>query len=75
LKQKHSFCNIDLDVIKPFKRRDIMNKEKFLTRQWNNWLTLAMGLPTLAYAFVVLSTSILSDFMAFIGMILLGAVY
>ena len=52
-----------------------MTKEKFLTTRWNNWLTLALGLPTLIYAIVVLSTSVLSDFAGFIGMVVLGAVY
>jgi hypothetical protein len=52
-----------------------MTKEKFLTRRVNNWLTLGMGLPTLIYALVVLSTSVLSDFVGFIGMAVLGAVY
>jgi hypothetical protein len=52
-----------------------MTKEKFLTRRWNNWLTLGLGLPTLIYAVVVLYTSIFSDFAGFIGMVVLGAVY
>jgi hypothetical protein len=52
-----------------------MTKERFFTRRWNNGLTLAMGLPTLAYVSFVLSTSVLSDFAAFIGMAVLGAVY
>ena len=52
-----------------------MTKEKFLTRRWNNWLLLGMGLPTLVYAVVFLSTSVLSDFAGFIGMAVIGAVY
>jgi len=52
-----------------------MKKEEFLTKRWNNWLTLGLGLPTLIYAFVVLATSVLSDFVGFIGMAVLGAVY
>ena len=52
-----------------------MTKEKFLTVRWNNWLTLALGLPTLIYAIVVLSTSVLSDFAGFIGMAVLGVLY
>jgi hypothetical protein len=36
---------------------------------------LAMGLPTLAYAVVYLSTSKLSDLAGFIGMAVIGAVY
>ena len=52
-----------------------MTKDKFFTRRWNNWLTLGMGLPTLIYVIVVLSTSVLSDFAAFIGIAVIGAVY
>ena len=52
-----------------------MKKEKFLTVRWNNLLTLGLGLPTLAYGIVFLSTSVLSDFWSFIGMIAIGAIY
>jgi len=52
-----------------------MTKEKFLTARWNNWLTLGMGIPTLAYGVFVLSTSVISDFAGFIGIAVLGAVY
>ena len=52
-----------------------MTRDKFFTRRWNNWLTLAMGLPTLIYVVVVLSTSLLSDFAAFIGIAVIGAIY
>ncbi len=56
-------------------RRDTVTKERFLTRRWNNWLLLGMGLPTLVYAVVFLSTSVLSDLAGFIGMAVIGAVY
>jgi len=49
--------------------------EKFLTARWNIRLTLAMGIPTLAYGVFVLSTSVLSDFSGFIVMVIWGAVY
>ena len=52
-----------------------MTKEKFLTARWNNLLTLGMGLPVLIYIVVVLSTSVLSDFAGFIGMVVIGALY
>ena len=52
-----------------------MTKGEFLTKRWNNWLTLGMGLPILAYALVVLSTEVLSDFAGFVGMAVLGALY
>jgi len=52
-----------------------VTKEKFLTRRWNNWLTVGMGIPVLIYIAVILSTSVLSDFAGFIGMAVLGATY
>jgi len=52
-----------------------MTQEKFLTVRWNNWLTLGMGIPILAYGILVLSTSVISDFTGFIGMLVAGAVY
>ena len=52
-----------------------MTKEQFLIVRWNNVLTLALGLPTLAYGTIALSTSVLSDFWGFIGIVVLGAVY
>lgn len=52
-----------------------MKKEEFLTVQWNNRLTLGLGLPALIYAVVVLFTSTMSDFASFIGMVLIGATY
>ncbi len=52
-----------------------MIKEKYLTLRWNNSLTLGMGLITLIYVGVVLSTAVLSDVAAFIGLVLIGAIY
>lgn len=52
-----------------------MKEENFLTRSWNNWLTLGLGIPTLIYAMFFLKTSMLSDFAGFIGMVILGALY
>ncbi len=52
-----------------------MTKEQFLTVRWNNWLTLALGLPALIYVVVVLSTSVLSDFWGFIGLVVIGVLY
>lgn len=52
-----------------------MTKDNFLTKSWNNWLTVGLGLPTLIYATIFLSTSVISDFAGFIGMFVLGAVY
>lgn len=52
-----------------------MRKEELLTLRWNNILTLGLGLITLIYIYFVLSTSVLSDGAAFLGLVLLGAFY
>ena len=52
-----------------------MTRDKFLTRARNNQLTLLLGLPTLAWAVVALTTSAFSDLTAFIGMVVFAAVY
>jgi len=54
---------------------DYMIKEKFLTLRWNNILTLGLGLIMLIYVYFVLSTSVLSDVAAFVGLVLIGAIY
>ena len=46
-----------------------MTNDEFLTRRWNNWLLLGMGVPTLVYATVVLSTSAVPDFAGFVGIL------
>ena len=53
----------------------MLTKEEFLTLRWNNILTLGIGLIMLIYVYFVLTTSVLSDVAAFIGLVLLGAVY
>ena len=52
-----------------------MIKEEYLTLRWNNLLTLGFGVIMLAYVGFVMSTSALSDVAAFIGLVLIGAVY
>jgi len=52
-----------------------MTKEKFLTLRWNNFLSLGLGLIPLIYVVVVLSTSVLSERAAFIGLVVIGVVY
>jgi hypothetical protein len=52
-----------------------MTEGRFLTRGWNNWLTLGFGVPTIAYAMIFISTSLIADLAGFIGMFMLGAVY
>ena len=49
-----------------------MTKEKFLTVRWNNLLSLGLGALVLVYAVVVLSTSVLSDLVGFIGLVVIG---
>ena len=52
-----------------------MTKEQFLTLRWNNILTLGIGLIMLIFVGFVISTSVLSDVAAYIGLALIGAVY
>lgn len=52
-----------------------MTGDKFLTRAWNDQLTMLLGLPTLAWAVVALTTSEFSDSTAFIGMAVFAAVH
>ncbi len=52
-----------------------MTKEKFLTVRWNNLLTLGLGLPTLVYIVVALSTSAWSERGGFIGLAVMGVLY
>ena len=52
-----------------------MTKAEFLTVRWNNILTLGLGLILLIYVAVVISTSVLSDMAAFIGLVVFGVVY
>ena len=54
---------------------ETMSKEDFLTLRWNNILTLGMGLIMLTYIYFVLTTSFLSDAVAFWGLVVLGAIY
>ena len=52
-----------------------MTKDKFYTLPWNNFLSLLGGLILLGYVVFVLSTSVLSDRAAFIGLVIIGVVY
>ena len=52
-----------------------MTKEEFFTKRWNNWLTLGLGIPILAFGIVFLSTDVMSDFSGFVAMVVAGAVY
>ena len=52
-----------------------MTKDEFLTVRWNNALTLGLGLILLVYVVFVLFTPVVSDFAAFIGLVILGVFY
>ncbi len=52
-----------------------MTKDQFLTKGWNNWLTLAMGIPVLIFGIAFLSTDFISDFSGFVTLVIAGAVY
>lgn len=52
-----------------------MDKERFLTRGWNNALTIGLGIILLGYVYFVTTTSILSDTASFIGLVVLGVMY
>jgi hypothetical protein len=54
---------------------DTMTKEKFLTIRWNNFLPLGLGLILLIYVAIVVSTSVMSDLAALIGLAVIGGVY
>ena len=51
------------------------NRDRLLTVRWNNVLTAGLGLPALVLATVALSSSAVSDRVAFIGLVILGAFY
>ena len=50
-------------------------RDRYLTLGWNNALTALLAVPIAAWVVAVLSISALSDRAAFIGMVLLCAVY
>ena len=50
-------------------------KDEYLTARWNNILALGLGFIMLVYVAIVVSTTILSDFAAFLGLAIIAAVY
>lgn len=52
-----------------------MKKETFLTVRWNNFLSLGVGLPTLIYVVVALSTSMWLGKGGLIGLSIFGALF
>jgi hypothetical protein len=55
--------------------REPVWRDHLLTVQWNNRLSIGLGLPALVYVVVVLGTDALSDGAAFVGLVLIGVVY
>jgi hypothetical protein len=52
-----------------------MNKEKFLTVRWNNWLTLGLGLPALIYIIYAFSSPLWTEKGGMIGLSIIGVLY
>jgi hypothetical protein len=52
-----------------------MTKEKLLTVRWNNILTIALGIPALAYISVAFSGSLWTTKWGLIWLSLIGVVY
>ena len=46
----------------------------FLTARWNNILSIVLGLLAAIYVIVVLTSTILGDEAAFIGLIVIGGI-
>jgi hypothetical protein len=53
----------------------MITKENFLTIWWNNILTLALGLPTLAYIIMAFSGTFWTTRAGLIWLALIGVVY
>lgn len=51
------------------------NRDRFLTKRWNNTLTIGLGLPTLLFGLIALTTDTISDRAAFIGLVVWSAFY
>jgi len=54
---------------------DILTKEKLLTKRFNNYLSLVLGLTFFVYGIVALSTAVSSSTSSFIGLLIVGAIY
>ena len=52
-----------------------MKKEEFLTVRWNNILTLALGLPSLAYMAYAFSTTLWTTWNGLVVLAVIGVVY
>jgi hypothetical protein len=52
-----------------------MTKERFLTVRWNNWLSLALGVPALVYVLYAFSTPLWSSKAGLIWLSVIGVLY
>jgi len=52
-----------------------MTKDNFLTVRWNNWLTLALGLPAIIFIIASFSTPTWSTRGGLIGLSIIGVLY
>lgn len=52
-----------------------MTRERFLTVRWNNWLTLGLGLPALAYVVWAFATSAWLGRGGLLGLAIIGVLY
>lgn len=52
-----------------------MDKEKFLTIRWNNWLTLGLGIPALIYIITAFSTSRWTEKSSLLWLAAVGILY
>ena len=52
-----------------------MTKEKLLTVRWNNILAILLGVPTLIYVVIALSTTLWTLQAGLIGLAILGALF
>lgn len=50
-------------------------RDSLLTAQWNNRLSVGLGLPALIYVGIALFTDVISDGAAFLWLALIGVVY
>jgi hypothetical protein len=64
-----------INVNRQTERRKFLMKDEYLTARWNNILTLGLGAVMLIYAAIFFSTTILSDFAAFLGLAIIAALY
>lgn len=54
---------------------DAAQRDSLLTAQWNNRLSIGLGLPAVIFVGIVLLTDVISDGAAFFWLALIGVVY